>query len=109
MPHLDKELCDPQLARGMARIRHNVQSDLGPYLLQCPCAHRLFWSDGYHNELDGENGDRESLVRTGHTTSYRPCTTMVGIWRLRIAQSHSMHARTMQSGGPSHLVDLLYI
>ena len=46
MPHLDKELCDPQLARRMTRIRDDVQGDLGPYLLQCPCGRRLFWPGG---------------------------------------------------------------
>lgn len=45
-----------------------------------------------------------SLVRTGHTTSYRPCTTMVGIWRLRIAQSHSI-TRARCKRGP-HILSI---
>jgi hypothetical protein len=39
--YLDQELCDPQLARGMTRIRNDVQSNLGPRLLQCPRSRRL--------------------------------------------------------------------
>jgi len=53
MPYLDKELCDPHLARGMTRIRDDVQSDLGPYLLQFPCGRRLFLARWHHRWLDG--------------------------------------------------------
>ena len=41
LPHLDQELCDPQLARGVTCIRDHVQSDLGPHLFQRPCGRRL--------------------------------------------------------------------
>ena len=53
MPYLDKELCDPHLARGMTRIRDDVQSDLGPYLLQFPSGRRLFLARWHHRWLDG--------------------------------------------------------
>ena len=41
LPHLDQELCDPRLARGVTCIRDHVQSDLRPHLFQRPCGRRL--------------------------------------------------------------------
>lgn len=39
--YLDQELRDPQFTRGMTRIWDDVQSNLGPHFLQCPCGRRL--------------------------------------------------------------------
>ena len=42
--YLDQELRNPQLTRGMTRIWNDVQSNLRPHFLQCPCGRRLMVS-----------------------------------------------------------------
>jgi hypothetical protein len=113
MPHLDKELCDPHLARGMTRIRDDVQSDLGPYLLQFPCRRRLFWSDsvtvsytGGRQFLRKDNGQLRGVARAYRAYDVVPSLHDRGRNMAAAYRSVSLdNARTMQLGVP-HILSI---
>lgn len=52
--YLDQELRDPHLTRGMTRIWNDVQSNLGPHFLQCPCSRRLMVGGKASQTVSGE-------------------------------------------------------